>query len=180
MTKKLTQLLVDAVVVIDAHEKKYWEHLCASYEIFLPSTIIEEELLYFTSDKGRQSFEIAKLISQGKVTRIDAEINHSIELFKKISSDFRSSLHAGELEALAILMSKDFPHLFFTTADRAAIKALGVLSLSRKGLSVEELLSNLHGFSRKNKKLAAHFTTQYFRKALSEGFTEQHLWLKPS
>jgi hypothetical protein len=95
-----------------------------------------------------------------------------------LSSDFLSALDAGELEALAILISKDYQHLFFTTADRAAVRALGVLSLGLRGLSVEDLLNNLQKLSTKNKKMEPHFTKKWFQKALTEGFTEQHLWLK--
>lgn len=97
MTKKLKDLLVDSVVVIDAHENGYWERLCNGYRVF------------------------------------------------------------------------------FTTADRAAIKALGILNLGLRGLSVEDLLNNLHGFSAKKHKMEHHFTKQWFQKALTEGFTEQNL-----
>ena len=48
MTKKLKHLLVDTVVVIDAHEKGYWERLCNAYRVFLPGTVIEDELFFFT------------------------------------------------------------------------------------------------------------------------------------
>ncbi len=77
-------------------------------------------------------------------------------------------------------MSKEYQHHFFTTADRAAVKAMGILGLGLRGLSVEELFNNLQGFSAKRQKIKTHFTKHWFQKALNEGFTEQHLWLKPS
>ena len=180
MTKKLKDLLVDTVGVIDAHEKGYWDRLCNAYRIFLPGTVIEDELFFFSSDKGKQPFLISNWVHQGKITRIDAEIADFAKLTKRLSNDFISALDAGELEAFAMLISKEYQHLFFTTADRAAIKALGILSLGLRGLSVEDLLNNLQGLSPKMKKLEPHFTKQWFQKALAEGFTEQHLWLKPS
>lgn len=178
MTKKSKDLLVDTVVVIDAHEKGYWELLCNAYRIFLPGTVIEDELFFFSSDKEKKPFLISNWVRQGKITRIDADIANFAELTKKLSNDFISALDNGELEALAIMTSKKYQHLFFTTADRAAIKALGILSLGLTGLSVEDLLNNLQSFSAKKKKLEPHFTKQWFQKALTEGFTEQHLWLR--
>jgi len=180
MTKKLKDLLVDSVVVIDAHENGYWERLCNAYRIFLPGTVIEDELFFFTSDKGKQPLLVPNWIHQGKITRIDAQIADFAALTRRLSNDFIKALDDGELEALAILISKQYQHLFFTTADRAAIKAMGVLSLGIRGLSVEDLLNNLQGLSTKKKKMEPHFTKQWFQKALAEGFTEQHLWLKPS
>ncbi len=170
------------MVVIDAHENGYWEHLCNGYRVFLPGTVIEDELFFFTSDKdkSKKPLLVSKWIDQGKISRIDAKIADFSELTKRLSSDFRLGLDAGELEALAILISKDHQHLFFTTADRAAVKALGVLSLGSRGRSVEDLLNNLQGFSTKNRKIAPRFTKEWFQKVLNEGFTEQHLWLKPS
>jgi hypothetical protein len=143
MTKKLKDLLVDSVVVIDAHENGYWEPLCNAYRVFLPGTVIEDELFFFTSDKGKKPLLVSKWIHQGKISRIDAKIADFAKLTKRLSSDFLLALDAGELEALAILISKDYQHLFFTTADRAAVKALGILSLGLRGLSVEDLLNNL-------------------------------------
>ncbi len=180
MTKKSKDLLVDSVVVIDAHEKGYWKRLCNEHRVFLPGTIIDDELFYFTSDKGKQPLQVKNWIDQRTITRIDAEITDAAELIKRLSNDFIQTLDPGELEALAILISKKYQHIIFTTADYAAVKALGILSLRLRGVSVEDLLNNLQGLSTKNRKIEHHFTKQWFQKALNEGFTEQHLWLKPS
>jgi|GEM_PF-4024819 hypothetical protein len=67
MTKKLKDLLVDSVVVIDAHEKGYWDRLCNAYQIFLPGTVIEDELFFFSSDKGKQPFLVSTWVHKGKV-----------------------------------------------------------------------------------------------------------------
>jgi hypothetical protein len=179
MTKKSKDLLVDTVVVIDAHEKGYWERLCNAYRIFLPGTVADDELFFFTSEKGKRPFLVSNWIEQGKVSRIDAELIDFANLTKRLANDFMLALDAGELEALAILTSKKHQHLMFTTADKAAIKALGVLSLGMRGVSVEDLLNSLQGISQKMQRLERHFTKAWFQKALTEGFTEQHLWLKP-
>ena len=115
-------------------------------------------------------------IKQGKVIRIEAELEDFETLQKKLSPDFLASIDEGELEALAILLSKSHQDTYFTTADRAAIKALGILGLGSRGISVEELLNK----TKRKDKLPVHFTKKWFNQTLAEGFSEQNLWLRPS
>jgi len=86
-----------------------------------------------------------------------------------------ASLDPGELEALAILASKEYKDYLFTTADRAAVKALGVLGWGDRGISVEELLI---GMGSNKTKIAQHFTKKWFQNVLTQGFSEQHIWLR--
>lgn len=140
MTKKSKQILIDTVVIIDAHENDYWESLCNVYRVALPAVIIEDEAFYFQSDRGKIGMNPTEWIRKGKVIRLEAELDDFKALEQRLSSDFLASLDAGELEALAILMSKSHKDILFTTADKAAVKALGVLGLGFQGVSVEELL----------------------------------------
>lgn len=181
MTKKSKQILTDTVIIIDAHEHGYWEPLCDRYQIILPATILESEAFYFQSDRGKVGMNPTEWIKQGKVTRVEAKLEDFGILQKKLSSDFLASLDPGELEALALLMSKDHKDLFFTTADRAAIKALGVLGLSTRGISVEELLKE-SGAKRKDncKHFPAHLTKKWFQQILADGLSERSLWEKNS
>ncbi len=180
MTKKSKQIEIDTVVIIDAHEYGYWEPLCNAYRIAVPASILEDEAFYFQSDRGKIGMNPTEWLKQEKVIRVEAEFEDFEALQKRLSSDFMASLDAGELEALAILLSKRHKDILFTTADRAAIKALGVLGLGSRGISVEELLKN-SGTKRKEKsKLPQHFTKKWFQQVLAEGLSEQHLWLRSS
>jgi len=174
MTKKL-DVLVDTVVVINAHENGYWEHLCNKHCIYLPNSVIEDEAFYFTSNKGKTALTPSKWLQQKKAFCIEAQPSDIVKLTEKLSNDFLHTLDSGELEALAILLSENYPELLFTTADKAAVKALGVLNLSYKGISVECLLKHLP--SAKN-KLKPHFKKDWFIKGTSEGLLEQNLFLK--
>lgn len=176
MTKKLKQVLVDAVVVIHAHENRYWLPLCNGYQVALPASIIENEVFFFDGGKGKVGLKPSNWIRQGLVTRIDAEIADYAHLNGKLSKDFMNGIDPGEKEALAILISQKHGDYYFTTADKAAAKALGVLGIGCKGLSVEELLKNL-GNSVKKTNLPQQYTKAWFQKCVSEGFGEQHLWL---
>jgi hypothetical protein len=55
---------------------------------------------------------------------------------------------------------------------------LGVLGLSSRGVSVEELLKNSGAKRNEHFKLPTHLTKKWFQQVLAEGFSEQHLWLK--
>ncbi|NGX43573.1 MAG: hypothetical protein K940chlam7_01871 [Chlamydiae bacterium] len=178
MTKKSSQVLADAVIVIGAHEERYWEILCNAYQIALPATILEEEIFYFQSAGIKKGLAPSKWVNEGKVIRVEAEIEDYDYLNRKLSKDFMNSLDLGELEALALLSSKKYNAYRFTTADRAAIKALGVLGWESRGISVEELLEGA-GRRPLKQKLPRHFTKQWFQNCLHEGFMEQHLWLRP-
>lgn len=178
MTKKLKQILTDTVVIIDAHEGGYWDNLCKVYKVAVPATIFENEAFYFQSDRGKKGLNPTEWLKQGKVVRIEAELEGLKALEKLITSDCIASLDAGELEALAILMSKGHRDTMFTTADKAAIKVLGVIGRGFQGISVEELLKE--GGLRRKKNLPKHLTKKWFHHILAEGLSEQHLWLKSS
>src|ERR1700722_3466312 len=99
-----------------------------------------------------------------------------MELSRKLKRDFLNALDPGEREALAILHSKHYQHFYFATADRAAIRALGILSLGVRGFSVEELVQDI-GKRSKQMPLSVQYTKKWFKQAVDEGFLEQHLWL---
>ena len=177
MIKKLKLVvLTDADVVIHAHENNYWELLCTHHRIALAATVIEDELLFYRSNEGKKGFKISTWFQKDKVERLEAELTDVESLYKRLNPDFLASLHRGELEALAILLSRKQNKVHFTTGDRAAMKALGVLNLGSKGISVEELLSPM-GRNPKS-KLPHHLTKKWLQKSMSEGLQEQHLWLK--
>lgn len=177
MTRNSKQVLLDSVVVIDAHENQYWDALCNGYQIALPATVIEEEVFYFESSKGKKGLTPSIWIQKGLVTRIDAALTDYALLSEKLSNDFMNAIDPGEKEALAILLSAKHKQYSFVTADRAAIKALGILGLGYRGLSVEERLNQI-GYPTARARLQKHFTKTWFKKYLTEGFSEQVLWLK--
>lgn len=79
MTKKLKDLLVDSVVVIDAHENSYWEALCNAYRVFLPGTVIEDELffLHLTKVKNRCWYLIGSIREKSPVSMQKSPISLS-------------------------------------------------------------------------------------------------------
>jgi hypothetical protein len=178
MTKKSSPVLTDAVIVISAHEQLYWELLCNSYRIALPATILEDEVFYFQVEGRKQGLAPSQWIAKGNVERLEAEVGDYENLSSKLSKHFMNSLDPGELEALALLGSKNYKDYLFTTADRAAIKALGVLGWGARGISVETLLEHAGWSASMLKKLPRNCTKRWFDGCVQEGFMEKHLWLK--
>jgi hypothetical protein len=176
MTKKLKRLLPDAVVVIAAHEGGYWESLCNTYEIALPGIIFEDELFYF-GKQNKKALNPSLWIKEKKVTRIDADISDFDNLTKKFSKTFLQSIHKGELEALAILLSQNHQGFYFSTADAAPIRALGALHIGSRGISIEELLEGI-GKNTKNPPLLLQYTKKWFQQKTAEGLRDSHLYLR--
>ena len=78
-------------------------------------------------------------------------------------SPMRSALHSGEIEAPAVMhLKRETDGLFFCTGDAKAIKALVLMGLRDKGVSLENLLSKA-GFT---KKLPQHFSEIRFQQLI--------------
>ena len=56
----------------------------------------------------------------------------------RFSENLRFSIHAGEIESLAVLIRQT--ELIFCTCDAAAIRILPLLDLTERGISAETLL----------------------------------------
>lgn len=176
MIRKSRFVIPDAVIIITAHEQNFWELLCNKYQLEIPATIFEDEVFYFKSKDVKRGLSPSKWIDEGKAKRIEAEIEDERHLREMLSENFLLGLDAGELEAIAFLGSKKGHNHFFVTADRFAIKALGVLGWSDRGISAEELLEQAGAQSSVLKKLPEHLKKKWFKVCLHEGQTERHLW----
>ncbi len=162
MIKKLPPILADAVIVIGAHNERYWELLCNRYQIAIPATILEDELFYFGSEYNKKAIKPSTWVEEGKIQRLEAELLDYQVLSHQLSDNFMNSLDAGELEALALLGSKKYKGYLFTTADRAAIKALGVLGWRSQGISIEALLERAGASKKIIDGLPKYFTKKWF------------------
>ena len=73
-TRKLTSVLLDAVIVIEAHALGIWSNLVGKVEILVPSTVVRDEAFYFNSKKKekRLAIQISKSIKDGEITEVSA------------------------------------------------------------------------------------------------------------
>lgn len=159
-------MLLDANIVIEAHELEIWAELRASYELILPGTVVTDEAKYFRSTRGRsESIRLGEEVARGEVYQITATAEEYAELYSIFDSVLLQSLDPGEAEALALLLANKTPGAFFCTSDAPAIRALAMLGLSGRGISMEVLMSNI-GLT---KRLEPHFTEGFFRTNARQG-----------
>jgi hypothetical protein len=158
----LNIVLLDADVIIDLHRLNLWKSLKKNNKIHISSIICRE--VYYYEDTFRKKHIIDLSTEAGKsFVEISATIEQLSMITKEFEGLFEMDLHAGEKEALAILMTKK--DVLFCTCDKAAIKALGFLGLSHQGISFEKLLDR----SGIKKKLEMKHSERQFRQFTQEG-----------
>jgi len=169
MTARTTKprcVLLDANIVIEAHALKIWTELKDRYELILPSIVVINEAKYFYSAKRRsKSIRLGEQITRGEVRQLTATAEEYAQLYEKFDSVFRDTLDPGETEALALLQANRASEAFFCTSDAPAIKALAMLGLSNRGISMEMLMSKI-GLAKKLKKW---FTEDFFKTNIKHG-----------
>jgi hypothetical protein len=158
-------LLLDANAIIYAHETACWDALCSRCSVTVPSIIVRWELLpYLDAATGVPSqIDLRPLVGNGITEAEGTEMqlaNVSVALRGRIS------LHPGEHEALALMLSGSLPTHSFCTSDAAAIKAAVMLGLSARLVSLEEVLTSI-GYSR---KLPLQHTRDFLKRCAAQGF----------
>jgi hypothetical protein len=133
-------LLLDADVIVFAHELGVWEKIKNAYDVHVPATVIEIEVRFFTSKDGAKRIDLQAQMSAGEIKRLEATGREVAETFSNFESSFLAALHDGEKEAIAILISQANPGLVFCTGDVIAIQSVAMLGLAGQCISFEELL----------------------------------------
>ena len=133
-------LLLDADVIVFAHELGVWEALKKAYDVHVPSIVIEVEVRFFTSRDGGKRIDLKAQVAGSEIKRLEATASQIYETFKDFDSTFLASLHDGEKEGITILSESGDVGLVFCTGDIAAIQSVGMLGFSAACISFEELL----------------------------------------
>ena len=133
-------LLLDADVIIFAHELGVWDALKKSYDIHVPSIVVELEAHFFVSRDGKRRIDLRAQAAASEIKRVEANATEIYDTFKDFEPTFLASLHDGEKEGITILSSCNETGLVFCTGDIVAIQSVGMLGLSGACISFEELL----------------------------------------
>lgn len=166
-TTKPRFLLLDANIVIKAHELEIWTPLCNAFEIAVPSIIVRDEAHLYFQKESDQGFPISlpQQVEEGTIKEWEANGAEIAGLLANFDSLFQQIIDSGEAEALACLIARPDEDLGFCTADGPAIKALAMIGMASRGLSFEAALK-VSGLSR---RLPPHFTDVFFQKHLGIG-----------
>jgi hypothetical protein len=133
-------LILDANVIIAAHEFGAWDHIVGSHIVCIPSVVLNIEVYFYKRPDGT-SVPIDLKGQAGKtIKEISCTADELAALSEQLDCVTDQEIHAGEKEALAILIGS--PEYTFCTFDHTAIEVLSLLGLSERGISFEELLKS--------------------------------------
>ena len=169
MTIRSKQLLLDASVIITAHELDVWSALLREANVAVTSTIAHDEALFFDREIGSvpAPINIAALIKQGVIPELSASVSDIERVRAVFDEGLNMALHDGEVEAIAILYADESDGLLFCTSDKVAIQVLAMLGLSDSGVSFEKVFK-ASGLS---KPLPHEYCAEYFDRYIAEGKT---------
>jgi len=134
--------MLDAGPVIGLHELGVWDTFVERYDVVRPQVVLDDEALFHSRDAHSgfsQPIDLAADVGAGRVAVASA----SLSSVSRVASRFSDAieLHAGELEALALLSLDDrYADHVFCSADGAAIEGACMLGLGDRCDSLEELL----------------------------------------
>lgn len=153
--------------MIRAFEFEVWQRLVRDYEVVLPSIVVRNEAQYYSERSGGIPVELnlPSLVTQRIIAEETASPEEMSRLYAEFDRAFLPELHAGEMEALALMRENRVPEAFFCTADAAAIKAVAMLGMADRGISMETLLARI-GLT---KPLPKWFREDYFRAKIRAG-----------
>ena len=168
-------LLLDANVIIAAHEKGLWVTLYSRFELYVPSTVSQQEAKFFKKDPGTEfesteEIELKPLLVAKKIYEIEATLDEVEALQKKLSDITLEVLGDGETEALAIILGGRLRDGRFITADGPAIQVLGALAMSASGASFEQLMEEI-GQAGQVKHLPQHHKKDFYKRHVADGYT---------
>lgn len=163
-------VLLDATFIIQAHVCGVWDQLMAQMNLVVPSAVWEESQHFIDNKTSEQWWiHLERSLDQGLLRKVEATQGQIAALRLRFDDIFLERIHAGEEEALALLLAGQLPEHRFCTSDGPAIKALALLEMSDVGISFEAILHNA-GF---NSKTPKHFTERFFREQLDRGAQER-------
>ena len=162
--------LLDADVIIKLLELDVFDRLTSRHELYVASTVIDEVKYYRRNgQKIRVDFRQTYIMS-GRISETTATVQEMQNVLHRLPPLRRQTLHAGEIESLAILVKRE--ELTLCTFDAAAIRALPFLGATDRAISAERLLQRSGLTLSPSHKLDARLSEEYFRNNLEHGQRE--------
>jgi len=158
-------ILLDADIIIEAHELGIWDEIVKKVDIFIPSIIIQDQAKFFyTKHRNKVKIDLKSQVERGLIKELLTSVDELKQLSEKLNK-MVLDIHHGEKEALAFIFCHKNENYCFCTGDKSAIQALAMLDMKEKGISMEKLLKSI-GLT---KKLKHHFMDKYFNDWLKKG-----------
>lgn len=160
-------LLLDACVIIKAHEIKVWDSLMERATVAVSSIVARDEVLFYSDEEGMipPGIDLPKLISEDRISELAAGLEELQSLRAVFDKNFNAGLDDGEAESLALLHSGKAEGYLYCSSDKVAIQGLAMLGLSDCGISMEQMLLSV-GLQ---KSLPREYRDEFFQKHLQLG-----------
>jgi hypothetical protein len=161
--------LLDANVIIEAHACGAWAYLREQVILIVPSTVLAEATHYVERETGmRVEIHLQQTVLQGQIREVSASAEQLAALLGRFDPVFIQRMDRGEAEALALLLAGELTDCFFCSADGPAIRALNLLSMPERGISLEALFRKV-GLKR---RLTRPYDERFFREMQARGAEE--------
>jgi predicted nucleic acid-binding protein len=156
--------LLDADILIDFLSRDLLDKLVEKHEIYAASSVIDEVRYFKRNIEKIDARFRERYVQTGLIKEVSATAEEASCLLNHFTNDFKFTIHAGEIESLAVLIRQT--ELIFCTCDAAAIRTLPLLDLTERGISAEKLLrqSGLY-----KPGLKERHTEEYFKSNISIG-----------
>lgn len=167
-TSRPSCVLLDANVVITAHELGVWDWLVRVFRVSVPSIVVRTEALHYHPSKQpwrSVPIHLQEQVASGDIEELTVTAEDIARVLSVFDASFVGGLHAGETEGLALLQTGRAGNAQFCSGDALAIQALAMLGFGDRGVSLQTLL----GGKKTPTPLAAQCTEEYLRRNLEIG-----------
>jgi len=155
----LKLLLLDADVIIIAHELGVWDQLVQKCSISVTETIVKEAG-YWEDNKGEQHvIDLESFVTKGQIDSIPVELSKVRKFRQRFGPVYLENMDPGESETLAFVDASDDTWRY-CSGDAIVFKVLGCLARGDQGISLEEVL-NQCGIGLPSRNDVAHLTKAY-------------------
>lgn len=135
-------VLLDADVIIAAHELGIWRWLVQSYRVFVPSVVVREARYYYDKAGHKVRIDLPGLVAANDIVELAATVEEIVAVRARFDEGFLQTIHAGETEALALVLSRKIGDGRVCSGDAHAIQALAMLGYGDSCVSFESLLGS--------------------------------------
>lgn len=169
MTQSSLCVLLDANIIIEAHALNVWASIVQRVTLVVPATVLAEATHYTSPQTGmRMEIHLETAVREGVIREVSATAEQLAELVNRFDVVFIQRMDRGESEALALLLAGELEDCLFCSSDGPAIRALNLLGMPERGISLERLLRT----SGLERHLPRPFDEHFFREMQERGARE--------
>lgn len=168
---KFQLLLLDANIIIAAHELGIWPKLVEKCAITITRTVVEHESYYWRDKQGTpHEIDLTNYIKEGKINCVDVPVPVVDSFFSKFGPTYLDRIDPGEADSLAFLYHSN-ENWRIASADGIVFKILGCLGRSEQGISLEEITQQIGLTCKFDKHYTKDFRVSLTKQGQQDGIT---------